>query len=155
MAYALAVNGKQLSVEAEPGTPLLWVLRDTLGLTGAKYGCGIAVCGSCTVLVDSAAVHSCRYAIERAAGKAVTTIEGLAAGGLHPLQRAWVAEDVSQCGYCQPGMILAAASLLHRKPKPSDGDIDSAIGNLCRCGTYDRVRRAIRRAAGVEPKEGS
>jgi len=149
MAYALTINGKKQTVDVDPGTPLLWVLRDTLGLTGAKYGCGIAECGTCTVLVNGAAVHSCRYAIERAAGKSVTTIEGLSADGTHPLQRAWVEEDVTQCGFCQPGMIMAAAALLHEKPKPTDSDINLAIGNLCRCGTYDRVRRAIKRAAAV------
>lgn len=147
MAYALTVNNTKVSVDVEADTPLLWVLRDTLGLTGAKYGCGQAICGSCTVLVDGAAVKSCRYEIGRAAGKSVTTIEGLAADGMHPLQRAWVAEDVSQCGFCQPGMILAAAGLLRRTPQPTDVDINLAIGNLCRCGTYERVRRAIKRAA--------
>jgi isoquinoline 1-oxidoreductase alpha subunit len=149
MAFALTVNGKRHSVEVEPGTPLLWVLRDTLGITGPKYGCGVAVCGTCSVLVDGTAIHSCRYAIERAAGKSVTTIEGLSEDGTHPLQRAWIEEDVPQCGFCQPGMIIAAAALLHRTPKPTDSDIDLAIDNLCRCGTYDRVRRAIKRAAAV------
>ncbi len=148
MAYALTVNGKKLSVDVEPGTPLLWVLRDTLGLTGTKYGCGIALCGTCTVLVEGAAVKSCRYPIERTAGKAVTTIEGLSADGTHPVQKAWMEVDVPQCGYCQAGQMMSASALLSTNKQPSDKDIDSAMyGNLCRCGTYLRIRQAIHRAA--------
>ncbi len=150
MAFRLTVNGRPASVDAEPGTPLLWVLRDNLGLTGTKYGCGIGACGTCTVLLEGAAVHSCKVPIEAVGSKAVTTIEGLAPGGPHVLQRAWVEEDAPQCGYCQPGMLMAAAALLRRHPRPTDREIDLAITNLCRCGTYDRVRRAIQRAAALQ-----
>jgi isoquinoline 1-oxidoreductase alpha subunit len=147
----LIVNGKRRPVDVVPETPLLWVLRDTLGLTGTKYGCGIAQCGACTVLVDGEAVRSCQVAVRDAAGHRVTTIEGLSPDRSHPVQRAWVAEEVPQCGYCQSGQIVAAVALLSRKPVPSDADIDAAMsGILCRCGTYGRIRRAIRRAA----KEG-
>jgi isoquinoline 1-oxidoreductase subunit alpha len=147
----LIVNGKRRPVDVEPETPLLWVLRDTLGLTGTKYGCGIAQCGACTVLLDGEAVRSCQVAVRDAAGHRVTTIEGLSPDRSHPVQRAWVAEEVPQCGYCQSGQIVAAVALLSRKPVPSDADIDAAMsGILCRCGTYGRIRRAIRRAA----KEG-
>ena len=144
----LIVNGKRRPVDVVPETPLLWVLRDTLGLTGTKYGCGIAQCGACTVLIDGEAVRSCQVAVRDAAGHRVTTIEGLSPDRSHPVQRAWVAEEVPQCGYCQSGQIVAAVALLSRKPVPSDADIDAAMsGILCRCGTYGRIRRAIRRAA--------
>ncbi len=146
--FNLTVNGAARRVEADPKMPLLWVLRDILGLTGTKYGCGVAVCGNCMVLVDGREVFSCHRPIEAVAGHHVTTIEGLSPDGSHPLQMAWLAEDVSQCGYCQPGMIMAAAALLNRTAAPSDADIDRALGhNVCRCGTYQRVRRAIHRAA--------
>jgi aerobic-type carbon monoxide dehydrogenase small subunit (CoxS/CutS family) len=144
----LVVNGEGHAVAVAPETPLLWVLRDTLGLTGTKFGCGIAQCGACTVLVDGEAVRSCQLPARDAVGRRITTIEGLAAKGDHPLQRAWVAEEVPQCGYCQSGQILAAAALLAKKPHPTDADIDEAMaGVLCRCGTYNRIRRAIHRAA--------
>jgi aerobic-type carbon monoxide dehydrogenase small subunit (CoxS/CutS family) len=150
--HTLVVNGKKRSVEAPPDTPLLWVLRDELGLTGTKFGCGESLCGACTVHLDGKAVRSCQTPVSEAAGHAVTTIEGLAAKGDHPLQKAWIAEQVPQCGYCQSGQIMAAAALLARVPRPSDADIDAAMsGILCRCGTYNRIRRAIRRAAGVTP----
>ena len=146
--YALVVNGKRRSVDVAPETPLLWVLRDALGLTGTKYGCGIAQCGACTVLLDGDAVRSCQVAAKEAAGHRVTTIEGLSPEGRHPVQRAWVAEEVPQCGYCQSGQIMAAVALLAAKPAPSDADVDAALsGILCRCGTYNRIRRAVRRAA--------
>lgn len=145
----LLVNGKTHSVEVAPETPLLWVLRDTLGLTGTKYGCGQALCGACTVLLDGDAVRSCQLPARDAAGHRVTTIEGLSPDGEHPLQKAWNAGEVSQCGYCQPGQIMQAAALLARTPRPTDAQIDDAMrGNLCRCGTYGRIRRAIRAASG-------
>jgi aerobic-type carbon monoxide dehydrogenase small subunit (CoxS/CutS family) len=149
----LTVNGEQVAVDVEPDTPLLWVLRDTLGLTGTKYGCGRALCGSCTVHVTSdrgrTAVRSCAMPVSAAAGTEITTIEGLSAGGDHPVQAAWVEEDVPQCGYCQPGQIMAAAALLARNPDPDDTEIDEAMrGVLCRCGTHLRIRKAIHRAAG-------
>ncbi len=151
MAYTITVNGATHTVDVDGDTPLLWVLRDTLGLTGTKFGCGIALCGACTVHVDGAAERSCVLPIEAADGADVITIEGLSAGGaLHPVQAAWVAEQVPQCGYCQPGMIMAAAALLKQTPEPSDGDIAAAITNVCRCGTYNRVLAAVRRAAGRE-----
>jgi aerobic-type carbon monoxide dehydrogenase small subunit (CoxS/CutS family) len=135
-----------------PETPLLWALRDALALTGTKFGCGIGACGSCTVLLDGAPVRSCQVTIAEAAGRRVTTIEGLSPDGNHPVQRAWIADEVPQCGYCQSGQIVAAAALLSRKPRPTDADIDTAMdGILCRCGTYERIRRAIHRAA----KEGT
>lgn len=144
----LKVNGKEHSIDVSPDTPLLWVLRDTLSLTGTKYSCGLGLCGACTVLVDGEASRSCVLPVSQAAGHEVTTIEGLSASGDHPLQQAWLAENVAQCGYCQPGQIMAAAALLARKPNPTDADIDGAMsGNLCRCGTYQRIRRAIHRAA--------
>lgn len=143
----LTVNGQPVALECEPDKPLLWVLREDLGLTGTKYGCGIAQCRACTVHIDGKAVPSCQLPVARAAGTAVTTIEGLGADRLHPVQQAWLANDVPQCGYCQPGMIMAAAALLARKPAPTDADIDAAMGNLCRCGTYPRVRAAIHAAA--------
>jgi isoquinoline 1-oxidoreductase alpha subunit len=141
----LHINGQEQAVDASPDTPLLWVLRDSLGLTGTKYGCGVGECGACTVHLDGQAVHSCTLPVGQVGGRAITTIEGLSD---HPLQRAWLAENVPQCGYCQPGQIMAAAALLAETPNPSDDDIDAAMsGNLCRCGTYPRIRRAIHRAA--------
>jgi aerobic-type carbon monoxide dehydrogenase small subunit (CoxS/CutS family) len=145
----LVVNGKRHTVDVDPETPLLWVLRDTIGLTGTKFGCGIAECGACTVLLDGKAVRSCQTSAKDAAGHAVTTIEGLSANGDHPLQKAWIAGEVPQCGYCQSGQIMAAAALLARNPNPTDADIDQAMrGMLCRCGTYNRIRRAIHAASG-------
>ena len=147
----LTINGRRLAVEAEPQMPLLWVLRDLLHLTGTKYGCGVAACGACTVRVDGRAVRSCVTPVAAVAGKSVQTIEGLGAPGRpHPLQAAWIAEQVPQCGYCQSGMLMAAAALLEAKKRPTDADIDQAITNLCRCGTYQRVRLAIKRAAGMK-----
>jgi isoquinoline 1-oxidoreductase alpha subunit len=147
----LNVNGRRLQVQADPAMPLLWVLRDLLQLTGTKYGCGIAACGACTVRIDGQAVRSCVMPVGSVAGKAVQTIEGLGtATRPHALQAAWIAEQVPQCGYCQSGMLMAAAALLEKKPKPSDADIDEAMTNICRCGTYQRVRAAIKRAAGIK-----
>jgi isoquinoline 1-oxidoreductase alpha subunit len=144
----LRVNGQQQTVDVSPDTPLLWVLRDTLGLTGTKYGCGIGECGACTVHLDGKAVRSCTMPVGQVGARSITTIEGLSANGDHPLQQAWLAENVSQCGYCQPGQIMAAAALLAEIPNPTDDDIDTAMShNLCRCGTYQRIRRAIHRAA--------
>jgi aerobic-type carbon monoxide dehydrogenase small subunit (CoxS/CutS family) len=144
----LEVNGTRHEIGVDPETPLLWVLRDHLGLTGSKYGCGMAQCGACTVLLDGEPVMSCVTSLQEAAGKAVTTIEGLAAAGGERLQQAWVAEEVPQCGYCQSGQLLTAAALLAQRPQPSEADIDAALsGVLCRCGTYNRIRRAIQRAA--------
>jgi isoquinoline 1-oxidoreductase alpha subunit len=146
MALRIVVNGQEHAVDADPGTPLLWVLRDTLGLTGTKYSCGAGLCGACTVHLDGEAVRSCTLPVSEVGDREVTTIEGLSPDGSHPLQQAWIAERVPQCGYCQPGQIMAAAALLARKPNPSDDDIDRAMqGNLCRCGTYQRIRRAIHR----------
>jgi isoquinoline 1-oxidoreductase subunit alpha len=143
----LEVNGEPRAVDADPDMPLLWVLRDLLALTGTKYGCGVGQCGACTIHVDGVAVRACQTPVSAAAGKPITTIEGLAAKD-HPLLRAWVSEQVSQCGYCQPGQIMNAADLLKRKPRPTDADIDEAMrGNLCRCGTYQRIRKAIHAAA--------
>lgn len=148
-ATAITINGKSHSVDVAPDTPLLWVLRDTLGLTGTKFGCGMAQCGACTVHLDGKAIRSCVTPISAAQGKAVTTIEGLSPDRSHPLQRAWIAEDVPQCGYCQSGQIMSAAALLKENPRPTDADIDAAMaGNICRCGTYQRIRAAIHRAAG-------
>ena len=148
--FLLQVNGSRRRVTAAAGTPLLWVLRDGLGLTGAKYGCGAGLCGACTVHLGGDAVRSCGVPVEQAVGKPVVTIEGLSTGGTHPVQRAWMDEDVAQCGYCQAGQIMAAAALFARTPSPSDDDIDSAMsGNLCRCGTYLRIRAAVHRAAGA------
>jgi isoquinoline 1-oxidoreductase alpha subunit len=145
---ALSVNGKTYNLDVEDDTPLLWALRDTIGLTGTKYGCGIAQCGACTVLIDGAPTRSCQAPVGSLAGRAVTTIEALAQNGrLHPVQQAWIDLDVPQCGYCQSGMIMAAVALLRDKPKPTDADIDAAITNICRCGTYQRVRAAIHAAA--------
>ena len=147
MATTFSVNGKQLTVDVEPEMPLLWVLRDELNLTGTKYGCGIAMCGACTVQVDGQATRSCVMPVSAVAGKKVTTIEGLSKDGSHPVQKAWVQLQVPQCGYCQSGMIMAAASLLAQNRNPSDADIDTMVTNLCRCGTYVRVREAIHAAA--------
>ena len=148
MAATLDINGKPVTVRAAPETPLLWVLRDELGLTGTKYGCGIAQCGACTVHANGAAIRSCQAPIGSLAGVKITTIEGL--GGAHPVQAAWVKLDVPQCGYCQSGQIMSATALLAKTPKPSDGDIDAAMsGNICRCGAYQRIRAAIKDAAGV------
>jgi isoquinoline 1-oxidoreductase alpha subunit len=144
----LSVNGKTHNVDVEPETPLLWVLREQIGLTGTKYGCGIAQCGSCTVHIDGAAVRSCAMPVSAAAGKRITTIEGLASGNtVHKVQQAWIAHEVPQCGYCQSGMIMAAAALLREKPKPTDADINAAMTNICRCGTFQQVREAIHAAA--------
>jgi aerobic-type carbon monoxide dehydrogenase small subunit (CoxS/CutS family) len=146
---ALTVNGTTRTIDADPEMPLLWALRDLLGLTGAKYGCGIGQCGACTVLVDGEAQRSCVLPLDAVGNRAVTTIEGLEADGLHPVQKAWIAAQVPQCGYCQTGQILQAVALLKANPRPSDADIDEAMaGNLCRCGTYLRIRAAIHAAAG-------
>ena len=146
----LTINGQAHEVDVEPDTPLLWVIRDTVGLTGTKYGCGIAQCGASTVHIDGKAVRSCSLPVSDAAGKPITTIEGLAVNGtLHKVQQAWIANDVPQCGYCQSGMIMAVAALLKDKPKPSDADIDKAITNICRCGTYQQVRAGIHAAANA------
>jgi isoquinoline 1-oxidoreductase alpha subunit len=143
----LTINGKTHEVDVEPDTPLLWVIRDTIGMTGTKYGCGIAQCGACTVHLDGQAVRSCGLAVSDAAGKKITTIEGLADNGkLHKVQQAWIDNDVPQCGYCQSGMIMAVAALLQEKPKPTEADIDNAITNICRCGTYQQVRAGIHAA---------
>jgi aerobic-type carbon monoxide dehydrogenase small subunit (CoxS/CutS family) len=145
---SLAVNGAHQSVDVAPDTPLLWVLRDTLGLTGTKYGCGIGQCGACTVHLDGVATRTCILPVSQVGAKKVTTIEGLAVGEkLTVVQEAWIAEDVPQCGYCQSGQIMAAASLLAKNPNPTDADIDAAMTNICRCGTYQRIRAAIHRAA--------
>lgn len=144
----LQVNGARRRVDLPPDTPLLWALRDTLGLTGTKYACGAGLCGACTVQLDGALVRSCTLPVGQAAGKRIITIEGLSPDGCHPVQRAWIAEDVAQCGYCQAGQIMAAAALLATAPAPTDAEIDRAMaGNLCRCGTYQRIRAAIHRAA--------
>jgi isoquinoline 1-oxidoreductase alpha subunit len=146
---SLSVNGKSHEVDVEPDTPLLWVLRDTIGLTGTKFGCGIAECGACTVHLDGVATRSCRLPAGLVGARAVTTIEALSQGGkLHPVQQAWLDLDVPQCGYCQTGMIMAAVALLKVKPKPTDADIDAAMTNICRCGTYQRIRAAVHAAAG-------
>jgi isoquinoline 1-oxidoreductase alpha subunit len=144
----LTINGRSQQIDVEPGTPLLWVLREQVGLTGTKYGCGIAQCGACTVHVDGAAVRSCVMPVSAVAGKRITTIEGLASGKtLHKVQKAWLDHEVAQCGYCQAGMIMAAAALLAEKPRPTDADIDQTITNICRCGTFQQVREAIHAAA--------
>lgn len=149
MKIELTINGATKQVDADPEMPLLWVLRDLLGLVGTKYGCGEALCGACTVHLDGAAVRSCVTPVRRAQGRAVTTIEGLSPTGEHPLQKAWVELGVPQCGYCQAGQIMCAASLLAAKPQPSDAEIDQALaGNLCRCGTYLRIRAAVKKASG-------
>ncbi len=145
---SLIVNGTPHSVDASPDTPLLWVLRDNLGLTGTKFGCGIGQCGACTVHIAGAPTRSCSTPLSAAAGKKITTIEGLSPDRSHAVQKAWIAEDVPQCGYCQSGQIMAAVALLAQSPKPTDAEIDSAMSNICRCGTYQRIRAAIHRAAG-------
>jgi isoquinoline 1-oxidoreductase alpha subunit len=147
---SLTINGKAHEVDVDPNTPLLWVIRDWVGLTGTKYGCGIAQCGACTVHVDGVATRSCSIPVSAVTSNQITTIEGLAQNGApHPVQKAWVANDVPQCGYCQSGMIMAAAALLKDKPKPTDADIDAAMTNICRCGTYQQVREAIHTAASA------
>jgi len=144
----LSINGQAVDIDVEPDTPLLWAIREAVGLTGTKYGCGIAQCGACTVHIDGVAVRSCGVRVSEAAGKAITTIEGLAAkDALHRVQQAWIDHDVPQCGYCQSGMIMAVAALLKDKPQPTDADIDDAITNICRCGTFQQVRAAIHAAA--------
>jgi len=150
----LLVNGQEHELTADPAMPLLWVLRDLLGLTGTKYGCGISLCGACTVLADGEPVRSCTTPLSEVSGKKITTIEGLSQDRSHPVQQAWIEEQVPQCGYCQSGQILSAVALLARKPRPSDADVDQAMsGVLCRCGTYPRIRRAIRRAASIAEKD--
>lgn len=151
----LTVNGKEHALDLPPDTPILWALRETLGLTGTKYGCGMAQCGACTIHLDGEAVRSCVTPIRRAVGRKIVTIEGLSPAGDHPLQKAWIEEDVPQCGYCQSGQIMSAAVLLRECPKPTDTDIDDAMcGNICRCGTYQRIRKAIHRAADLMAKGG-
>ncbi len=146
----LTINGKTLNLDVEPDTPLLWAIRENAGLTGTKYGCGIAQCGACTVHIDGVATRSCGVSVSEATGKKITTIEGLASGEtLHKVQKAWIAADVPQCGYCQSGMIMAVAALLNDKPKPTDADIDEAITNICRCGTFQQVREAIHSIASA------
>jgi aerobic-type carbon monoxide dehydrogenase small subunit (CoxS/CutS family) len=152
---SFTLNGKSVSVDDDPSTPLLWVIRDSLGLTGTKFGCGMALCGACTVHLDGIAIRSCVAPLSRVSGKHVTTIEGLSVDNSHPVQRAWIEIDVPQCGYCQSGQIMSAAVLLKDKPKPTDEDIDQAMsGNICRCGTYQRIRRAIHRAAEISAAAG-
>ena len=153
MQYTLNINGAQRHVEVDDDTPLLWVLRDALGLTGTKFGCGMAVCGACTVHLDGRPTRSCVLPVSAVGSARVATIESLSSDRSHALQQAWIAEQVPQCGYCQSGMLMAAAALLSGKPHPSDADIDDAMTNLCRCGTYNRVRRAIKRAAGMPIEE--
>jgi aerobic-type carbon monoxide dehydrogenase small subunit (CoxS/CutS family) len=148
MSVNLSINGKQHSVDVEPDTPLLWVLRDTLGLTGTKYGCGISMCGACTVHIDGKARRSCKLPVSAVGEREVTTIEGVSAGGLNVVQQAWIEEDVVQCGYCQSGQVMSAVALLAKNPSPSDSDIDAAMKkNICRCGVYQRIRKAVHRAA--------
>lgn len=154
MEYVLTVNGRSRTVASRPGTPLLWVLREDLGLPGTKYGCGIGACGACTVHYGGRPVRSCLFPVERAVGDAITTIEGLSPDGSHPVQRAWVEADAPQCGYCQAGQIMTAVALLRETPRPDDEAIDRAMGTvLCRCGTYPRIREAVRRAAGLAEQE--
>jgi isoquinoline 1-oxidoreductase subunit alpha len=154
-SFTFILNGKNTTVEVDPDKPLLWVLREDLGLTGTKYGCGMAICGCCTVHLDGDAVRSCVTPISRAVGKSVTTIEGLSNDLSHPVQRAWMEIQVPQCGYCQPGQMMSAACLLAQNPTPKDTEIDDAMsGNLCRCGTYQRIRQAIHRAADIAGKQG-
>ncbi|RQP24556.1 (2Fe-2S)-binding protein [Piscinibacter terrae] len=148
MAITMKVNGKTVSVKAEPDTPLLWVIRDEIGLTGTKFGCGMALCGACTVQLDGTPIRSCQTPVSAVAGKSVTTVESLSPNNSHPLQKAWIAHDVPQCGYCQSGQLMSAAALLAKNKNPSDADIDAAMsGNICRCGTYPRIRAAIKSAA--------
>lgn len=152
----LTINGQLVDVEADPSTPLLWVLREQVGLTGTKYACGIGLCGSCTVLIDGKAVRSCIMPFSAlSSSQKIVTIEGLSPDGSHPLQQAWNELDVPQCGYCQPGMIMSAAALLNENPQPGDDDIDAKITNICRCGTYNRVKRGIHRAVEISKRGGS
>ena len=152
MQYTLLINGASTPVDVDPDTPLLWVLRDHLNLTGTKFGCGVGQCGACTVHLDGQATRSCQWIVRDVGARHITTIEGLSADGSHPVQRAWVREQVPQCGYCQVGQIMSAAALLAETPHPTDADIDAAMaGNICRCGTYQRIRRAIQIAAGDTP----
>ena len=154
-AIKFTLNGKPQTVDVVPQMPLLWVLRDTLGMTGTKFGCGMALCGACTVHINGQPIRSCSMPMSGVSGKKVTTIEGLSTDNSHPVQRAWIEEDVPQCGYCQSGQIMAAAVLLRENPKPTDSDIDDCMtGNICRCGTYQRIRRAIHRAARMKAKGG-
>lgn len=146
--FKLSVNGQSHTVNVPADMPLLWVLRDTLSLTGTKYGCGIAQCGACTALLDGAATRTCMTPVSTVGDRPITTIEGLSPDGSHPVQRAWVADDVPQCGFCQAGQVMAAVALLARHPRPTDTEIDQSMTNICRCGTYQRIRRAIHRAAG-------
>ena len=146
--FTLSVNGQSRTVNVPADMPLLWVLRDTLGLTGTKYGCGIALCGACTALLDGAATRTCMTPVSTVGDRPIITIEGLSPDGSHKVQRAWVAEDVPQCGFCQVGQVMAAAALLAKHPRPTDAEIDQSMTNICRCGTYQRIRRAIHRAAG-------
>ncbi|WP_428264753.1 (2Fe-2S)-binding protein [Haliangium sp.] len=154
--YELTINGKKHELDVDGAMPLLWALRDVIGLTGTKYGCGKSLCGACTVHVDGNPVRSCILPVSAAVGKAVTTIEGLSEGGTHPVQKAWMEENVPQCGFCQAGQIMSAAALLANTPKPSEAEIDAAMGgNLCRCGTYVRIRKAILRAAAAVDEGGA
>lgn len=156
MPINFTLNGKPQIVDVSPDMPLLWVLRDTLNMTGTKFGCGMALCGACTVHINGEATRSCITPISNVSGKKVTTIEGLSADATHPVQQAWIAEDVPQCGYCQSGQIMSAVALLTKKPNPTDADIDDAMsGNICRCGTYQRIRKAIHRAAGLQSGKGA
>ncbi len=152
-SYNLKINGKAMQVEAEPNTPMLWVLRDNLDMVGTKFGCGIAQCGACTVHLDGTAIRSCSLPVAAVGNRSITTIEGLSETGDHPVQKAWLEEDVPQCGYCQAGQIMNAAALLNGNPNPTDEDIDIAMkGNLCRCGTYTRIKKAIKKAAASQTK---
>jgi isoquinoline 1-oxidoreductase alpha subunit len=150
MTVSLVVNGVAHTVDLEPETPLLWVIRDTLKLTGTKFGCGIAQCGACTVLIEGRATRSCSIPLSEVAGKTITTIEGLSTDGTHPVQLAWIEFDVPQCGYCQSGQIMAAVALLNKSPRPTDAEIDANMTNICRCGTYPRIRKAVHRAAEMQ-----
>ena len=156
MAIQLTINGKTQSVDVPPNMPLLWVLRDTLGMTGTKFGCGMALCGACTVHIDGEATRSCITPVSSVSGKKITTIEGLSPDRSHPVQRAWIEVDVPQCGYCQSGQIMSAASLLAKNAKPNDSEIDEAMkGNICRCGTYQRIREAVHRAAALHSADAT
>lgn len=147
---SLTVNGQVHEIDVEPDKPLLWVLREDLNIVGPKFGCGVSACGACTVHVERTAVRSCSFPVSEAAGKPIVTVEGLSSGGqLHAVQRAWIENQVPQCGYCQPGFIMAAVALLQETPKPTDSDIDDALSNICRCGTYSAIRRAVHRAAAI------
>lgn len=154
MTVSLTINDQTVAVDADPATPLLWVLRDHLGMTGTKFGCGIAQCGACTVHINDQAMRSCQFPLEAAVGAKIRTIEGLSPDSSHPLQKLWVELNVPQCGYCQSGMLMAAAALLKQKPKPTDADIDQHVSNICRCGTYPRIRAAIHKAAAAIQAQG-